>query len=120
MVDGKLNMTWQCALTAQTANLVCIQSSVGNKAGGSVLCSGETPPAVLGAVQTSPEYEGHGTEEGHKVGKRAGALPLQGQAEELYLVQLREEKVAWRPNSNIPESKGDQPQSQRGSLHQEL
>jgi len=51
LVEEKLNMTWQCALTAQKANCIldCVRSSVASRSREGILplCSGETPPGVL-------------------------------------------------------------------------
>jgi len=53
LVNEKLNMTQQCALTAWKANCIlgCIPSSVASRAREVILppllCSGETPLAVL-------------------------------------------------------------------------
>jgi len=75
LVDEKLNMTWQCALTAQKANrtLDCIKSSTASRLREVVvpLCSGETAPHVLHPALEPSAQERHGPvgvgpEEGHK------------------------------------------------------
>ncbi|TRZ24864.1 hypothetical protein HGM15179_002213 [Zosterops borbonicus] len=56
LVDEKLDMTQQCALTAQKAKSVlgCIQGSVGSEATEGILplCSGESPPGTHQEPQT--------------------------------------------------------------------
>ena len=87
--DGKLNVTWQCALTAQKANhiLGSIKSSVASRSREGILPlwlhSGETPPGVLCPALEPPAQERHGVvgvgpEEGHKNYPRAGAPLLRG------------------------------------------
>mgnify|MGYP001856660646 CR=1 FL=1 len=48
LVDGKLDMSQQCALTAQKTNCIlsCIQGSVACRSSG-LLCAGETSPGIL-------------------------------------------------------------------------
>lgn len=55
---------------------------------------------------------------GHKVGKGTGALLLWSQAKKAGAVQPREEKVTWRPHSNLLVSEQALQGSQRGTLHQ--
>jgi len=77
-VDEKLDMTWQCALTAQKANhtLGCIKSSVTSRAkeGILLLCSVlvKTPPGVLHPA-LEPSAQQSRSRGGHKNVPRAGA-----------------------------------------------
>jgi len=88
LIYEKLEMSHQCACTAQKANclLVCIKSQqVEGGDSASLLCSGESPHGFL-CLTLEPSAQGHGTvgvgpEEGDKNGPRAGAPLLQGQAE---------------------------------------
>ena len=76
LVDEKLDMSRQRALTAQKANRIlgCIKSSVASRLREEILplCSGETPPGVLPPALEPPAQERHGAvgaepEEGHKM-----------------------------------------------------
>ena len=79
-MDEKLNMSWQCALTAQKANRIlgCIKSSVASRSRGVILLrSGETQAGVLRPALEHSAQERHGAvgagpEEGHKKDQRAG------------------------------------------------
>ncbi|KAK4827360.1 hypothetical protein QYF61_017285 [Mycteria americana] len=76
-----------------------------------LLCSGETPPAVLRPALEPSAQQGHGAvgagpEEGHENDPRAGAPLLRGQAERVGVVQPGEEKAAGRPYSSLPVLKG--------------
>ncbi|PKU43412.1 hypothetical protein llap_6296 [Limosa lapponica baueri] len=64
LVDKKLNVTWECALTAQKASYIlgCIKRSVASWSRKVILplCSHKTPPGVLGPALESSAQEGHG------------------------------------------------------------
>ena len=84
LVDGKQDMSQQCALTAQKANCIpgCIQSSIASRAREMILplCSGEASPGVLYLDVESSVQERHGPvgarpEEGHKNDSR-DATPM--------------------------------------------
>ena len=69
LVDGKLDMSQQCALVAQKAKH--IQKKHGQQGEGRDLAAGETSPGVLHPDVKSSEQERHGPvgvcpEEGHK------------------------------------------------------
>ena len=81
LVNEKLNMSWQCALTAQKANhtLGCIKRSVASRSREVILLlySALVRPHLCPALESSAQ-EGHGPvgevpEEGHKDDQRAGA-----------------------------------------------
>ncbi|KAJ7413611.1 hypothetical protein BTVI_42895 [Pitangus sulphuratus] len=59
LVDEKLNMTWQCALTAQKDNCVlgCIKSSMTSRSREAILplCSHKTPPGALHHAALEPK-----------------------------------------------------------------
>jgi len=82
LMDERLDMSQQCALTAQKANRIlgCIKSSTASRSREGILplCSGETSLGVLHRALEPSAQEGHGPvgaspEEGHKDDPRAGA-----------------------------------------------
>jgi len=82
LVGEKLDVSWQCVLTAQKANCIVgrIKRTVANRSREGILplCSGETPPGVWSPALEPPAQEGHGPvgvgpEEGHKDDLRAGS-----------------------------------------------
>ena len=92
LVDGKLDMSQQCALAAQKANCIlgCIKRSVASRSKEVLLppflCAGEAPPGVLHPDVESSVHGRHGPvgvcpEESHKSNPRDGKSFLQGQAE---------------------------------------
>ncbi|KAK4815907.1 LOW QUALITY PROTEIN: hypothetical protein QYF61_010147 [Mycteria americana] len=101
LVDEKLDVSRQCALTAPKANhiLGCIKSSVASRLREVILplYSALTPPGVLSPVLGSPAQTRHGPvgadpEEGHKNGQRAGTLSSQ-RLRELELFSLEERRL---------------------------
>jgi len=83
LVDEKLNMTWQCALTAQKANRIlgCIKRSMASRAREVILplystlvrpAPGVRRPALEPSAQERHGAVGAGPEEGHKNDLRAG------------------------------------------------
>jgi len=85
LVDEKLNMTRQCALTAQKANCIlgCTKRSMTSRSREVILplCSGETPPRILHPALEPSAQERHGPvggdpKEGHKNNQRDGTTVL--------------------------------------------
>ncbi|KAK4820564.1 hypothetical protein QYF61_001627 [Mycteria americana] len=114
-MDKKLDMSQQCALTAQKAShiLGCIKRSMASRSREVILplCSAEASPRLLHPALEPSAQEGHGAvgagpEEGHENDLRAGAPILRGQAERVRTVQPGEEKATGRPHSSLPVLKG--------------
>jgi len=85
-----------------------------------LLCSDETPPAVLQtalepSAQERHEHVGAGPEEGHKNYPRAGTALLSGKAERF--VQPGEEKASGRPYCDLPVPEGGLEESWRETFH---
>ena len=81
-MEGKLDMSQQCALAAQKANCIlgCIKRSMASRSK-EVLCSGEVSPGVLcpdveSSVQERYGLAGVHLEEGHKNDPRHGKASL--------------------------------------------
>ena len=84
-VDGRLNVSQQCALAAKRANRVlgCIKHSIASWSREVIvpLCTGAAPPQVLCAVLGASIQEGHQTirmcpEEGDQDGERSQGQDL--------------------------------------------
>ena len=60
---------------------------------------------------------GAGPEEGHEDDQRAGAPPLQGQAERAGALQPREEKALRRPYSSLPVPEGGPQERWKGTFY---
>ena len=102
LVDGKLDMSQQCALTAQKANRIlgCIKRSVSRRLREVILLlyAGEVSPGVLCLDVESLTWERYGSvgacsEKGHKNDPRDGTPPLREQAERAGAVQHGEKKT---------------------------
>jgi len=114
LVNEKLDMSHQCALTEQKANciLACIKSSMASRSREGILplCSAQTPPGVLRPALEPSAQERHGAagagpEEGHKNVQRARTPLLRGKAERVGAVQPEEQKALGRPycSLSVPE-----------------
>jgi len=108
LVDKKLSITQQCALTAQKANHIqgCIKRSMASRSKEVILPFYSTlvrpPPRVLCPALEPSAQERHGPvgtgpEEGHKNDQRDGTPLLSGKAERAGAVQPGEEKALGRP-----------------------
>ena len=105
LVDGKLDMSQQCAPTAPKANCIlgCISKCMASRAREVILtlCSGEASPGVLcpdveSSVQEKHRSVGALPEEGQKEDPSNGKPLLQGQAEIAGAFQPGEEKAPGR------------------------
>jgi len=112
LVDEKLDMSHQCALTAQKANCIlgCIKRSVGSRASELILSlhsalarpqPGVLCPALEPSAQQSHGPIGVGQEEGHKNNQRDGTPLLWGKAERVGVVRPGEEKAPGRPYLSV-------------------
>ena len=106
--DAKLDMSQQCALTAQKANRILgfIKSSVASRSREGILslCSALVRPHLESCVQLwSPQHREDMDllEQGHKNYLRAGAALLWGQAETVRVVQPGEEQAARTPYCSL-------------------
>ena len=123
LVDGRLDMSQQCALTAQKANRIldCIKRIMTSRLGEVILplYTALVGPHLEYCIQMwSPEVqERHGPvgvcrEEAHKNDPRDGTSLLRGQAKGAGAVQTEEEKAPGRPDSvlsierTLPQPKG--------------
>ena len=114
LVDGKLDMSQRCALTAQKANHIsgCIKRSVVSRSR-EVLLSLYSElvmphllhPDVESSVQERCRPVGAHPEEGHKNDPKDWTPPVWGQAEIAWAVQHGEEKAPGRPESGLLVSK---------------
>ena len=135
LVDQKLNMTQQCALTAQKAShiLGCIKRSVASRARegfcpsallcSALLCSDPTwsPASSSGGPSTGETWScWSGSRGGHKNDARAGAPLLGGKAERVGTVQPGEEKAPGRLYSSLPVPEESLQESQRGTFYKAM
>ena len=123
LVDGRLNMRWQCALAAQKGNHIqaCNKRSMTSRSREvilslySALMRHHLDYCVQYYVRL-PTQEGHcaigvSPEEGHEDDQRAWAPPLCGQDEKIGPLQHGEERAPGRPYSVLPVP-------ERGGLHE--
>ena len=111
-MDGKLDMSQQCALTAQKANHIFGRNkrNVASKAREVILpelVRSHLHPDVESSVQESHEPVGVHPEEGHKNDPRDGTPLQRRQAERAGAVQHREEKARRRPKSSLSVPEGE-------------
>jgi len=82
-VDGKLDMSQQCAFSAEKASCIlgCIKRSIASRSRDMILSTSKTSPGALHPDVEFSVQESHGPvgahpEEGHKNDPRGGTPPL--------------------------------------------
>ncbi|KAJ7396423.1 hypothetical protein BTVI_145404 [Pitangus sulphuratus] len=113
LMDEKLNMNQQYALTTQKTNCILghIKRGVASRSVVPLLCHREAPSEVLHPGLGSSAEERHqpirvDPEEGHKDDQKDGAPLLQRKAERGGVVQHGEKKTSGRPHCGLPYLKG--------------
>ena len=116
LVYGKLDMSQQCALTAQKAICIlgCIKRSATSRSREVILplCSALMKPHLEHCIQIlSPQYRRdlleHDQRRATETIRRSGTPLLRGQAERAGAVQPGEEMAPGRPESDLSVPKGE-------------